>query len=310
MSLNPARPMLAVFAIAAMSLSGCAPAAPTAEPEPTLTSPTESATPEPEPTVAEPVPTSIVISAASISVFDETSTLIIDLPYDGGGELAAGMLTDVLDETPSVVSYESDSCQAAGSTYSWGGLSIFTSGTIIKAPGASLHGAGLEFSHASGVQVYGPNDLQVGASLADVVAADPGAIGDEPFEGTHRITLEYSGGAGPDVTGVLGVAVDDVFTRLARRYTSSATAETEIGTCVNLIPGPIRRRNMIKNMTTTRSTGVSFIAVLSVLALSACFPGSPVADPQLRPLHRRRSHPSLQLRRMPLRLRRSPPPTS
>lgn len=36
---------------------------------------------------------------------------------------------------------------------------------------------------------------------------------------------------------------------------------------------------MIKNMTTTRSTGVSLIAVLSVLALSACFPGAPVVAP-------------------------------
>lgn len=198
-----------IGALSVFTLSGCAPAAPTAEPDPTLASPTESTTPEPEPTVAEPVPTTIVISAASISVFDETSTLIIDLPYDGGGELAAGMLTDVLDETPSVVSYESDSCQAAGSTYSWGGLSIFTSGTIIKAPGAAFTVQASSSETPAGVQVFGPNDLQVGASLADVVAADPGAIGDEPFEGTHRITLEYSGGAGPDVTGVLGVAVDD-----------------------------------------------------------------------------------------------------
>ena len=39
---------------------------------------------------------------------------------------------------------------------------------------------------------------------------------------------------------------------------------------------------MIKNMTTTRSTGVSFIAVLSVLALSACFPGTPAADADSR----------------------------
>jgi hypothetical protein len=38
---------------------------------------------------------------------------------------------------------------------------------------------------------------------------------------------------------------------------------------------------MIKNMTATRSTGVSLIAVLSVLALSACFPGTPVATPTI-----------------------------
>jgi hypothetical protein len=36
---------------------------------------------------------------------------------------------------------------------------------------------------------------------------------------------------------------------------------------------------MMKNMTTTRSTGVSLIAVLSVLALSACFPSAPVVSP-------------------------------
>jgi hypothetical protein len=38
---------------------------------------------------------------------------------------------------------------------------------------------------------------------------------------------------------------------------------------------------MITNMTTTRSTGASLIAVLSVLALSACFPGAPVATPTI-----------------------------
>lgn len=37
----------------------------------------------------------------------------------------------------------------------------------------------------------------------------------------------------------------------------------------------------MKKMTTTRSTGASLIAVLSVLALSACFPGTPVATPTI-----------------------------
>jgi hypothetical protein len=40
---------------------------------------------------------------------------------------------------------------------------------------------------------------------------------------------------------------------------------------------------MIKNMTATRSTGASLIAVLSVLALSACFTGTPVATPTVSP---------------------------
>lgn len=40
---------------------------------------------------------------------------------------------------------------------------------------------------------------------------------------------------------------------------------------------------MIKNMTTTRLTSASLIAVLSVLALSACFTGTPTATPTVPP---------------------------
>jgi hypothetical protein len=195
--------ILSVFA-----LSGCAPTDPIAEPEPTLASPSASSTPEP--TLADPVATSIVISAASVSVFDETATLIVDLPFDGDPAIATGLLTEVLNETPSVVTYEGGSCQAAGSTYSWGGLALFTAGTATMAPGTVFTVQASGVATANGVQVFGPHDLQVGATLAEVLAVDPGALHDEPFEGSTRIALEHSSGAGPDAVGVLGVAIDDV----------------------------------------------------------------------------------------------------
>jgi hypothetical protein len=199
-----------VALVSVFALSGCLPAAPIASPTPSAPSPTDSSSPAPEPTLAEPVPASIVISAASIAVFDETATLIVDLPFDGDPTIATDLLTDVLDATPGIVSYPGDSCQAAGSTFTWGGLALFTAGTATMAPGAIFSVQASGSATAEGVQIFGPHDLQVGASLSDVLAADPGALYDEPFEGAARIGLEHSSGAGPDAVGVLGVSIDDV----------------------------------------------------------------------------------------------------
>ena len=80
------------------------------------------------------------------------------------------------------------------------------------APGAQFT-VTLRTAQASGaIGLFGPHDLQVGSSIDDAIAADPGGVRDEPFEGSARIALEISGGSGYDVTGVLGVATDGSLT--------------------------------------------------------------------------------------------------
>ncbi len=208
-----------IAALSVFALSGCIAVEPIIGPTPTIALRTATSTPTPEPTVAAPVPTSVVISAASITVLDETSTVIIDIPFTTNGTTAGNQLAEALGATAEVRSYDGDICYPAGSSFIWDNLVILTSGSAeiaagqvfeVQATGARTNGA---------IAVYGPHSLQVGASLAAVNAAVPGAVSEFVEEGLGSVGLEaYS-----DARGYLVGARGAIFEGALHSITSPIT---------------------------------------------------------------------------------------
>ena len=97
-----------VALLSVVALSGCLPGTPIGEGSEPPVTPTPSETPVPEVTEAAPVPTSVVVSASSITVLDETSTLIVSVPFSSDGTDAATLLTEALGVTPSSVAIRAD----------------------------------------------------------------------------------------------------------------------------------------------------------------------------------------------------------
>lgn len=197
--------LLAVLSV--FSLSGCLPGDPIVGSTPTLArpTPTPTSTPDPEPTVAEPIPTSVVISAASIAVLDETSTVIIDIPFTTNGTTAGNQLAEALGVAPEVVSFPVADCFPAGSAFRWDGLTLLTAGSAEMASGQVFEVTASSAVTSAGIAVYGPQSLQVGASLDEVNAAVPGAFSEFVAGGDGVVGLEtYIDPRWSDLVGVRG----------------------------------------------------------------------------------------------------------
>jgi hypothetical protein len=189
-----------------LALSGCTP--PVADPTPTpsatgstaVATATATPTPTPTPTVAAPVPTTIIVSGTSITVLDETSATIVDIPFTMSGDAAAEQLIDALGATPDISTVTAGSCRREGTIYDFGGFELDAAGTITMAPPAVFSVRVKAPSTSAGVAVRGPAGVQVGQSAVDVIAAIPSADDVD----SHILVLEFLGGSGPDITGVEG----------------------------------------------------------------------------------------------------------
>ncbi len=200
--------LIAVLSV--LALSACFPGTPA----PTLTPvapPSESAAPAPDVTEAAPAPVvaaNVVISATSVTVFDAGVNTLVSVPFTTDGVTAANQLTAALGETPTVAAIAGSGCRRAGSEFKWGGLTLISAGAITMAPGAVFSVVTDGATTGSGINIETTNGWHVGVPVADVIAALPGAVMDDNGAGWIRIALENSGGAGPDVTGVLAVSKD------------------------------------------------------------------------------------------------------
>jgi hypothetical protein len=187
-----------------LALSGCTPPVTDPTPTPSATGSTATATPTPTPTptptVAAPVPTTITVSATSITVLDETSATIVDIPFTTGGDAAAAQLAEALGTTPATSASGSGSCRREGTIYDFGGFELDGAGTITMAPPAAFSVRVSAPSTSAGVAVRGPAGVQVGQSADEVIAAIPSADDVD----SHILILEFLGGSGPDITGVEG----------------------------------------------------------------------------------------------------------
>lgn len=192
--------VLSLVVVAA--LVGCTPGSPTPTPMADTAKPVVTSTPTPTPTESAPVAASIVVSAAALTVLDAEGSAILSLPFTGNGDDAATQLGEVLAASPTATANAGGSCARAGTDYDFGGLVVVGAGTITMAPPAAFTVRVTGSSTAAGVAITGPGGVQIGASLADVVAAIPSA---DDFD-TNVLVLENAGGTGPDVTGVLGYA--------------------------------------------------------------------------------------------------------
>lgn len=209
----------ALAALSVFVLSGCVGVDPIVGSTPTIAPRTATSTPTPEPTVAEPVPTSVVISAASITVLDETSSVIIDIPFTTNGTTAGNQLAEALGATPEVRTFDGDICFPAGSSFVWDNLVILTSGSAEIAAGQLFEVQASGARTNGGIEVYGPHSLQVGASLAAVNAAVPGAVSEFIREGEGSVGLEAYSDARGYIVGVRG----GIFEGALHSFTSPIT---------------------------------------------------------------------------------------
>ncbi len=193
--------LAALVLVAAASLTGCDPT-PEPDPTPTVSETTDPATPEPEETVAAPVPTTITVSATSLSVLDETSSVIVDIPFTTNGDTAASMLSEALGTAPTTSVTTGSNCRRAGTIYDFGGLELDGAGEITMVPPAVFTIRVNAAATAGGLAITGPSGVHVGQSVADVVAAIPSS----DDISTNPLVLEHLGGSGPDVNGVSGWA--------------------------------------------------------------------------------------------------------
>jgi hypothetical protein len=206
---------------AAVALSGCFPTGGTSTPSPVAsesTTATAEATPTPDPTVAAPVPTTLVISAANITVLDETSAVIITIPYTTAGFEAADQLSAALGTVPSSSSNGGGNCQRAGTSYDFGGFKLEGAGTITMAPPAVFSVNATGSATATGVLIKGPANVTVGTPLADVLAAIPGATATDMGFGNSFLDMELTADSpttGFDQTGVLGVVNGGALTQIS-----------------------------------------------------------------------------------------------
>lgn len=190
-------------------LSACAPASsPTtsspATPKPTVTvADAASPTSTPTPTSEVPVAATVAVSATSIAVLDAASTVIVDIPFTTNGDAAADQLAAALGAVPVETLRAQAPCARAGTLYDFGGFVIDGPGGITAA--AEFTVLITSATTAGGVTVRGPGGLQIGASLADALAAIPGSVPPEEFDGVAVLTFEASSGAGTfDEAGIFG----------------------------------------------------------------------------------------------------------
>jgi len=202
--------LTAIAALGVLALSGCMPSAPIPASVPSVVEPDASsaATAEPAPV---PVAASLVISGLGISVLDETSTVMVDIPFGTDGAAAAAELAVALGVEPTETTVTGSDCQRPGTLYDWGGFALESAGTITMAP-PGVFSVAADAATAAGVAVYGPHNLQVGARIATVLAADPGGVSYDYGDGWALVALDATDESGFDVTGTRGVVYDEVLT--------------------------------------------------------------------------------------------------
>jgi hypothetical protein len=192
--------LTAAMIVAVAALAGC-----TVSPAPGSTvtpsaSETVAPTATPTPPPVAPTATSIVISGHSVTVLAAGSTVLADIPFTVDGPTAVAQLSLALNANPVTTDVAAGTCSREGQKFTWGGFILAGAGDITKAPDSlfSVHAIGATAS--PGVAVYGPAQVQVGMSQADVLAAIPTAV---PSGGIAA--LETVSGAGtPDEIGVVG----------------------------------------------------------------------------------------------------------
>jgi len=196
--------LLAAVVVGVAALAGCTVApspASTVTPSASVTPvPTVSATPTPTPTPVALTASSIVISGHSITVLAAGPTVLADIPFTTDGATAAAQLGAALNASPVTSSVAAGTCTREGQKYTWGSFILAGAGDITKAPGSVFSAHAIGASASPGVAVYGPGQVQVGMSTADVLAAIPTAV----LSGGIVSLETVSDGGTPNEIGVVG----------------------------------------------------------------------------------------------------------
>lgn len=202
---------IAIASLGAVILGGCTPGAPIPLASPSAAESGVLGTPTAEPEHI-PVATSLIISGSGVAVLDETATVMVDIPFTTDGATAAAELAVALGAEPTETAMAgSPDCRWPYTEYNWGGFVLESDIEDTGTPPAGFK-AVAEGAITAGVAVYGPHNLQVGATLAEVLAADPGGVSRDYGGGFVAVALDVTGGSGVDVTGTQGLVFDEVLT--------------------------------------------------------------------------------------------------
>ena len=186
-------------------LAGCT-GATTPNPLPTDTS---ASSPSPTTEVPEPVATTLSVSATGLTVLDENSLVMVDIPFVTAADVAAAQLTDVLGAAPSVTEQTESNCLRGGTLYSFEGFTLDATGTITIQP-AAFSILVTAPTTTGGVALVGPAGTHVGQPVSEVLAAIPDAAGYGFLVLQNTGTADNPTGVGGDIFDDAGYATDNV----------------------------------------------------------------------------------------------------
>lgn len=197
-----------------MSLSGCTPSAPSPSASPSAAKPTpsESASAEPTPEVVHHA-ASLIITAQGVSVLDETDTIMVEIPYTSEGVAAATSIGDALGVAPVATAVAGGTCSRPGMTFDWGGFKLHSAG-VITMGGDAAFSVSADSAVTAGVGVFGPHDLQVGATTAQLLAADPAMVNYDYGFGITMFGLDIRSGSGFDAVVTQGAVEGGTLQRM------------------------------------------------------------------------------------------------
>jgi hypothetical protein len=121
----------------------------------------------------------IVLSAHGLSVQTADHTSLGEISYETDIAMAATQLAAATGEQPVVTSHSPGPCSDAKTpssfdTYTWGGLYLYQEFSS-TGPQKFFVAASLGKT-ATGLDLVAPNNVRIGAKLADVLANSPGAV--------------------------------------------------------------------------------------------------------------------------------------
>ena len=131
----------------------------------------------PNPSEADPGTQSarIVVDGSGVTVFAEDSSELVDVPFGTAGAEAAALVAEAIGDPTVTDAAAEGSCQAAYTSYDWGGFVIRTPGRANTAEGMMFNALITELETSSGITLETTGGYQVG-TFVEQLEGNPGAF--------------------------------------------------------------------------------------------------------------------------------------
>lgn len=167
--------LFGVLAVAALTLTGCAPVIPQSDPtgtatsSPSAASASPSATPEAAPAPAPAAEADrLVMSSSGVQIFLDDGTVGLEFGYFDPIGPVADELSGLFGQVPVVTTYDGN----VAADYEWPGLSIGTDGPAVPPMGAEII-MFVSAAEVNGIAIETVDGIKVGDPLEALALADP-----------------------------------------------------------------------------------------------------------------------------------------